>query len=94
MRTAAEVPCTVTVVVDEAVWPLSSTTLQVTVRVPGLAEAVLRVAVELTPVMEPLDAEKLYVKGRFCGLVPWAVTVADSLGWTIDGFAEQLIVGG
>src|ERR1700712_1564040 len=37
---------TVTVVVCDADWPLSSTTLQVTVIVPGAAPVVLRVAVE------------------------------------------------
>src|ERR1700733_2352934 len=47
---------TVTVVVDDAVWPLSSTTLQVTVIVPGAAPAVLSVAVEPLPDTEPEEA--------------------------------------
>ena len=47
---------TVTVVVAEAVWPLSSTTLQVTVIGPGAAPAVDSVAVELLPLIEPAVA--------------------------------------
>ena len=44
---------TVTEVVVEAVWPLSSATLQVTVMVPGAAPTVLSVAVVLVPDTEP-----------------------------------------
>src|SRR4051812_35401642 len=44
---------TVTVVVAEADWPLSSTTLQVTVIVPGAAPVVVSVAVEVLPLTEP-----------------------------------------
>ena len=44
---------TVTVVCCEAVWPLSSTTLQVTVMVPGATPAVVSVAVEVDPLTEP-----------------------------------------
>jgi len=44
---------TVTVAVQEAVWPLSSTTFAVTVMVPGAAPVVLSVAVEVFPVTEP-----------------------------------------
>ena len=47
---------TVTVVVADAVWPLSSTTLQVTVMVPGAAPAVVSVAVEVLPLIEPAVA--------------------------------------
>src|SRR5271170_3182664 len=47
---------TVTVVVQEADWPLSSTTLHVTVIVPGAAPAVLNVAVEPLPDTEPAEA--------------------------------------
>src|ERR1700728_1336790 len=44
----------VTVVCDEAVWPLSSTTLQVTVIVvPGAAPVVDNVAVPVFPLMDP-----------------------------------------
>src|ERR1039458_10146235 len=44
---------TVTEVVPEAVWPLSSTTLQVTVTGPTGAPAVERVAVVPDPITEP-----------------------------------------
>src|SRR6202453_4743748 len=44
---------TVTVVLADAVCPLSSTTLQVTVIVPGAAPVVLSVAVEVLPDTEP-----------------------------------------
>ena len=47
---------TVTVVVCDAVCPLSSTTLQVTVIVPGAAPAVLNVAVDVLPVTDPAVA--------------------------------------
>src|ERR1700760_3275285 len=47
---------TVTVVICEAVWPLSSTTLQVTVMVPGATPGVVSVAVEVLPLMEPAVA--------------------------------------
>src|SRR5580698_4252284 len=47
---------TVTVVIEEAVWPLSSTTLQVTVMVPGAAPAVLNVAVVVLPETDPAEA--------------------------------------
>ena len=46
---------TVTVVCCEAVWPLSSTTLQVTVMVPGATPEVERVAVEVLPLIEPAE---------------------------------------
>jgi len=44
---------TVTVVVAEAVWPLSSATLHVMVIGPTIAPAVERVTVESVPVIEP-----------------------------------------
>jgi len=47
---------TLTLVVDEAVLPLSSTTLQVTVIGPGAAPAVESVAVEDVPLTEPAVA--------------------------------------
>src|ERR1700760_4295382 len=48
---------TVTVVVAEAVCALSSTTLQVTVIVPGATPVVVRVAVDVLPLIEPAVAE-------------------------------------
>jgi hypothetical protein len=44
------------VVVADADWPLSSTTLQVTVIVPGAAPAVLNVVVAPLPETEPAEA--------------------------------------
>jgi hypothetical protein len=46
----------VTEVVAEAVWPLSSTTLQVIVMAPGAAPAVDNVAVDEVPEIDPADA--------------------------------------
>jgi hypothetical protein len=43
-------------VVADALWPLSSTALQVTVIVPGAAPAVDSVALELVPLIEPAVA--------------------------------------
>src|ERR1700712_1954050 len=45
--------CTVTVVIPEAVWPLSSTTLPVTVIGPGAAPVVDNVAVGPVPLIDP-----------------------------------------
>src|SRR6266702_5145308 len=47
---------TFTLAVDDAVLPLSSTTLQVTVMEPGAAPAVESVAVEVVPLTEPAVA--------------------------------------
>jgi hypothetical protein len=47
---------TFTVVVDEAVWPLSSATLQVTVTAPAGAPVVDKVAELLVPLTDPADA--------------------------------------
>jgi hypothetical protein len=41
------------VVIAEAVWPLSSTTLPVTVIAPGAAPVVDNVAVEVLPLIDP-----------------------------------------
>ena len=47
---------TVTEVVAEALWPLSSTTLHVTVIMPGAAPAVDSVALPVVPLIEPAVA--------------------------------------
>src|SRR6185437_14431307 len=48
--------CTSTVVVEDAVWPLSSDTLQVTVIVPAGAPVVANVAVFPVPLIDPAEA--------------------------------------
>jgi hypothetical protein len=74
---AATGTSTVTAVVLEAVCPLSSATLHVTVMDPVGAPEVFSVDVEPDPLREPEVELKLYVNGRFCGLMPVAVIVED-----------------
>ena len=85
---------TVTAVVLEAVCPLSSATLHATLMDPVGAPKVLSVAVEPDPLTEPAVELKLYVNGRFCGLMPVAVIVEEFPEITVEGSAVQLTVGG
>src|SRR3984885_12162223 len=78
----------------EAVWPLSSATLQVTVIGPAGAPDGFRVAVLLLPLIWPEEVEEGWASGPFWGLTPCAVIVELSPGLSVVGFAEQLMVGG
>jgi hypothetical protein len=91
---AATGDTTVTVAVLAAVCPLSSATLQVTVMGPVGAPEVISVAVEPDPLTEPEVELKLYINGRFCGLIPVAVIVEELPEITVEGSAMQLTVGG
>jgi len=85
---------TVTVVPAEADVPRSSTTLQVMVIAPGEAPVVFSVAVPVLPVTVPAVVEYEYVSARLYGLAACAVMVAGSPTFTVEGSAEQLMVGG